>query len=59
MAQKRPIRFTQRLGVTQFNRLQATAHKLGVPKAEITRAALDKYLDELVSLSHKSETPAA
>lgn len=59
MVQRRPIRFTQRLGLAQFARLQETADSLGVAKAEITRAALDKYLDELGSLSHKSETPAA
>lgn len=59
MVQKRPIRFTQRLGVAQFDRLQETADSLGVAKAEITRTALDKYLDELGSLRHKSETPAA
>lgn len=59
MAQQRQIRFTQRLGVLQFDRLQETANKLGVPKAQITRTALNKYLDELGSLSHKSRTPAA
>jgi predicted DNA-binding protein len=59
MAQQRPIRFTQRLGVAQFDRLQATANKLGVAKAEITRTALDKYLDELGSLRHEIRTPAA
>jgi hypothetical protein len=59
MAQKRPIRFTQRLGVAQFARLQEGANSLKTPKSEMTRAALDKYLDELGSLSHKSETPAA
>ncbi|MBD1942586.1 hypothetical protein H6F50_09495 [Coleofasciculus sp. FACHB-712] len=59
MAQKRPIRFTQRLGVAQFARLQEGANRLKIPKSEIPRAALDNYLDELGSFSHKSETPAA
>lgn len=57
MVQKRPIRFTQRLGVAQFDRLQETADKLGVAKAEITRTALDEYLDKLGSLSHEIRTP--
>lgn len=47
MAQKRPIRFTQRLGIAQFARLQEGANRLKI------------HLDELGSLSHKSETPAA
>ncbi|MBD1892930.1 hypothetical protein [Coleofasciculus sp. FACHB-SPT9] len=63
MAQEQPIRFTQRLDVWQFNRLQNAANGLNVSKSEMTRTALgtalEKYLDALDSLSFQSRTPAA
>lgn len=59
MAPKRPMRFTQRLDTSQFNRLETTANDFGLSKSEIVRAALDKYFDALDSVSHKTRTPAA
>ncbi len=60
MAQKNlVIRFSQRLSTDQFDRLEEASNNLKVPKAKITRAALDRYLDELASLHHKSKNPAA
>ncbi len=66
MAQKQPIKFTQRLDVRQSNCLQNAANDLNVSKSEMTRTALgtalEKYLDALDaldSLSFQSRTPAA
>ncbi|MBD1942488.1 ribbon-helix-helix domain-containing protein [Coleofasciculus sp. FACHB-712] len=53
------VRFSQRLSTDQFDRLEEASNNLKVPKAEITRTALDRYLNELASLRHKSKTPAA
>ncbi|MBD1840305.1 hypothetical protein [Coleofasciculus sp. FACHB-501] len=62
MAQEQPIRFTQRLDVWQFNCLQNAANGLNMSKSEMTRTALEKYLDALDalnSLGFQSRTPAA
>ncbi|MBD1838885.1 hypothetical protein [Coleofasciculus sp. FACHB-501] len=59
MAQQRPIKFTQILGVAQFKQMERAAYILGVLISQITRTALDKYLSELDSLTHKIRTPAA
>ncbi len=59
MAQRRPIKFTQRLDNDQFNRLQNAAVTLSLSKSEVTRIALEKYLTALDESSHTSETPAA
>ncbi len=59
MAQRRLIRFTQRLDDREFERLQSAAESLGWSKSAVARTALQSYLDLLDSPDQKSRTPVA